>query len=415
MKALLLGLLVVIVTCEEQCNTPTYPDINGKCNCDPTSSQPFTVRCDGQNIGKLPSIPSATHTLYIANDRIEQLNIPGTSKDLQGLFIRKSGINSIAENAFQGMTKLGALGLEDNKLTSVAANTFNGLSNVTKIYLSNNSIDIIEAEAFNLPSLKDLILSGNQIKDLPKNTFGATSQLTSIDVSDNKLTSLADGLGQLTSLETLHLNRNHIASLGASRLLYLISLTTIHAHTNYVNKIGPKAFDGLAQLKTLNLGNNQVLEISKEAFQVCRSTIKEVHLQNNNLFSLHEDTLPWEDLTTLKLDGNPWACECDLTWLMTGNTNMKYGNLTCDAPAELKGTPLDKVDQKALDCPEPEPSPKSGLSKTHLILAIAIPAGVVLLIIIVVVIICCRRKRNAEGTKSVKYSAVYKPTTEQKA
>ncbi|NWY03902.1 OPT protein, partial [Nothoprocta ornata] len=148
-----------------------------------------------------------------------------------------------------------------NRIGHVRATDFAGLVQLRRIDLTSNSISRADADAFRLlPELRELLLPGNRLTALPELP---------------------------RSIVRLDARLNRIPSAG----------------------LRPDAFRDLTQLQFLHLSDNKLDSIPAPLPQSLRS----LHLQNNNIRSLQEDTFcdsrhhghvrrPLEDI---RLDGNP--------------------------------------------------------------------------------------------------------------
>ncbi|NXA52621.1 OPT protein, partial [Nothocercus julius] len=148
-----------------------------------------------------------------------------------------------------------------NRIGHVRAADFAGLAQLKRIDLTSNSISRADADAFRLlPRLQELLLPGNRLTALPELP---------------------------RSLVRLDARLNRIPSAG----------------------LRPDAFRDLAQLQFLHLSDNELDFIPAPLPQSLRS----LHLQNNNIRSLQEDTFcdsrdhghVRRALEDIRLDGNP--------------------------------------------------------------------------------------------------------------
>lgn len=68
----------------------------------------------------------------------------------------------------------------------------------------------------------------------------------------------------------------------------------------------------MLKLKKLSLSNNPILiDIDREAFAPGQS-LDEFYLNNNELFKLNFELLPWSKLHVFEFKNNPFDCSCDL-------------------------------------------------------------------------------------------------------
>ncbi|KAM8795932.1 opticin [Eudromia elegans] len=148
-----------------------------------------------------------------------------------------------------------------NRIAHLRAEDFAGLTQLKRIDLTSNSISRADADAFRLlPRLQELLLPGNRLTALPELP---------------------------RSIVRLDARLNSIPSAG----------------------LRPDAFRDLTQLQFLHLSDNELDLVPAPLPQSLRS----LHLQNNNIWSLQEDTFcdsrehghVRRALEDIRLDGNP--------------------------------------------------------------------------------------------------------------
>ncbi|XP_030633686.1 opticin [Chanos chanos] len=148
-----------------------------------------------------------------------------------------------------------------NKIKEVKATDFRNLNQLKRIDLTGNQISKVDEDAFrSLPQLQDLLLADNRIQALPE----LPVTLRHIDVRNNQLKSAG---------------------------------------------IHEEGFKELNQLEFLYLSNNQLDYIPTPLPESLRA----LHLQNNNIQSLHQDTFCNKHdinyvrhaLEDIRLDANP--------------------------------------------------------------------------------------------------------------
>jgi len=101
--------------------------------------------------------------------------------------------------------------------------------------------------------------------------------------------------------------------------------------------------------------------------------------QDNTLQDLPEDLVSWQSLRSLRVEGNPFRCVCELFWLRDLLLEEKFKNsssfVLCSEPKELRDKKLTSLSAQDLDC-----YLKGPIQKT--ILGVSIGLTVVILIII---------------------------------
>uniref|UniRef100_A0A8C4QNB7 Ig-like domain-containing protein n=1 Tax=Eptatretus burgeri TaxID=7764 RepID=A0A8C4QNB7_EPTBU len=178
-----------------------------------------------------------------------------------------------------------------------------GLSSLTRrINMGYNKIWKLMKGSFEmLLNLEVLLLHSNNIYNLPGKVFK-----------------------QLSSLQFLKLSYNKVKVINRETFYGLKSILRLHLDNNRIEFIHPDAFHGIVNLRLLNLEGNRLRYLHPNTFvtfwildHIRLSTIKHLYLSENELHQLNPNLLSCMDaLEYLYLQGNPWACDCDLTWIL---------------------------------------------------------------------------------------------------
>ncbi|XP_028673215.1 epiphycan [Erpetoichthys calabaricus] len=148
----------------------------------------------------------------------------------------------------------------------------------------------------------------NKIKKINKSDFAEMNKLMRIDLTSNQITEIdEDAFRSLPALEELVVRENKIRQL--PELPH--GMTLIDAsHNNLGSKgIKPEAFKEMSNLLYLYLTDNNLDHIPLPL----PHTLRSLHLQNNNIQMIHEDTFCnlkdinyiRKALEDIRLDGNP--------------------------------------------------------------------------------------------------------------
>ncbi|XP_051937381.1 matrix-remodeling-associated protein 5-like [Hippocampus zosterae] len=215
-----------------------------------------------------------------------------------------------------------------------------------RINLGFNSISRIhDSSLAGLQRLELLMLHSNDIHHLPDALFQDLKSLQILKLSYNKLTEIPSSqtFSGLTSLLRLYLDHNHLQYIHPRALLQLPSLRLLRLQGNKLHQLHPHA------LCTLSLLNTYYF-----------STLRHLDLSNNSFSTLTRATVQTAPmLETLALQGNPWSCDCRMSWfpawrlvhpdLMKCSEGLQCP--TCDSPSALQGQGL--LDQNDLTCSSP--------------------------------------------------------------
>ncbi|XP_060651867.1 LOW QUALITY PROTEIN: peroxidasin [Drosophila nasuta] len=144
--------------------------------------------------------------------RARLTTLPPVPRDTQVLDLRFNHIEKLPANAFNGLSQLTTLFLNDNEMAFVEEDAFKDLRALRFLYLNKNRLSRLPATIFQqLSSLEALYLDGNDIWQLPVGLFDNSPRLQRIILNNNKLTNLPlEMFNKLHSLRQLRLDGNPI-------------------------------------------------------------------------------------------------------------------------------------------------------------------------------------------------------------
>ncbi|KAI9587171.1 hypothetical protein GQX74_003018 [Glossina fuscipes] len=126
--------------------------------------------------------------------------------------LRFNRFEELPANAFEGLTQVTTLFLNENEISYVEESAFDGLKSLRFLYLNNNRISRLPSNIFQqLKQLEAIYLDNNDIWQIDANTFSDLPRLNRLFVFNNKLTNVpVNAFNRLPSLKRLRLDDNPI-------------------------------------------------------------------------------------------------------------------------------------------------------------------------------------------------------------
>lgn len=213
--------------------------------------------------------------------------------NLYGVFIRRTSLRLVEDNAFRNLPRLRLINLNFNHIDRISDKTFNN-PKLTNIALKANGIKSISSKAFNnLPNLRYLDLSSNNIQDIPKDAFKRTGNLKVLNLSYNKLrhypaipyrpySYFEQAFANAVKHEptSLDLSFNNFTFISYYLLRGIRFIDELKLNDNNINLISDYAFDDLKYAKVLNLENNDLKQLSLNLLFVLEG-VEELKMENN--------------------------------------------------------------------------------------------------------------------------------------
>ncbi|XP_058512823.1 reticulon-4 receptor [Ochotona princeps] len=261
-----------------------------------------------------------------------------TSCPQQGLQAVPAGIPAASQRIF----------LHGNRIVQVPAAGFRACRNLTILWLHSNALARIDAAAFSgLALLEQLDLSDNaQLRAVDPTTFHGLSRLHTLHLDRCGLQELGPGLFRgLAALQYLYLQDNGLQALPDDAFRDLGNLTHLFLHGNRIPSVPERAFRGLHSLDRLLLHQNRVARVHPHAFRDL-GRLMTLYLFANNLSALPAEALaPLRALQYLRLNDNPWVCDCRARplWAWLQKFRGSSSEVPCSLPVRLAGRDLKRL------------------------------------------------------------------------
>uniref|UniRef100_A0AC34PUN9 LRRCT domain-containing protein n=1 Tax=Panagrolaimus sp. JU765 TaxID=591449 RepID=A0AC34PUN9_9BILA len=315
----------------------------------------------------------------IQTDRI----FPGQETTIESLDLSDNIIDQIDSHAFDVLTTLRTLKLSHNHIKKIGPNIFTEEFGevLMHLYLDNNQIERITSKTFSkLTELTILVLDSNPIKELPKNAFPESLKnleelsldycnidklddeifknlvnLKSLSLIGNPIVSIPKAINAIPNLENLDLSATNLPEIHTEQIVDDHNLKLLRiSNMKFLYDINDCAFCGLSKLETLTMENcSSLRNIDANAFGTEEQekdetftvpVLKELNLKNCNFTHLPPELLAWEKIEKLSISGNPFECNCEMSWLINNKTLHSFTDAPrCAGPDEFQGKTFSQV------------------------------------------------------------------------
>ncbi|KAJ7308925.1 hypothetical protein JRQ81_008202 [Phrynocephalus forsythii] len=268
------------------------------CVCYPS---PMTVSCQSHHFLTIPEgIPEESERVFLQNNQISVLLRGHFSPALVTLWVYSNNLTLVDPATFRGFVHLEELDLGDNRhLRELAPETFRGLARLHALHLYKCGLSALPSGLFRgLHSLQYLYLQDNRLDHLPDDLFA-----------------------DLVNLSHLFLHGNRLRALHPDTFRGPIHLDRLLLHQNRLQRVHPRAFHDLGRLTLLFLFNNSLAELPGEALA------------------------PLGALEYLRLNSNPWACDCRARslWEWLRRFRGSSSSVGCESPEGRRGQDLKEL------------------------------------------------------------------------
>lgn len=273
-------------------------------------------------------IKRTEHGLFARLTLLKRLNISRNEIDdiprftfadlenLETLDVSYNRLRAIPFQVFGPMGKLQYLDISHNQIASFLDYYFNPNRQLKQLFLNNNNLVKITSNALvNLKELELLDISSNNLDYIPKSLFDNFEQLKSLNLSFNQFQNLThESFKNLKSLRLINLGGNRLKALPPTLFQHNEFLETVYLERTEISVIQNTNFKGLDKLQRLYIRNNEFLrEIEAFVFQDTPS-ITHLDISANAMTILPLSLKMLDKLQDLRIENNPWACDCRMAW-----------------------------------------------------------------------------------------------------
>ena len=340
--------------------------------------------------------------LNLAHNLIERLDnrVFRPLRKLKELNLRENRLSEIEDRALTGLSQVRVLDLSDNLLQTVPTAALAQLDSLAELRLGRNNIKVVKDNSFSgLARLSLLHLGGNKIEKIHEKAFSQLRSLHQLSLSDNQLYQVpSHAFHSFDKLEILELSQNMFSVIEEEAFLGLNKLRTLQINgCSQLEQITAGAFSNLGDLEEMELASNRKLRLIHPQSFGSVISLRRIDLSNNGLASLSSSLLPWASLAAVDLSGNPWNCDCDVSFLKTVilsavNRSDTVRVVRCWNPPDLRNVDVAKLE---LDCSVVQ-SPKTdhnsvSMNNTEMI-AIICSSAVVISVVLVILLLKSRKR-----------------------
>lgn len=264
-------------------------------------------------------------TLYLSGNPLSAADLSvalAPLTKLHRLSLRNCGLSRLPANTFHRFTCLQELDISHNPLIDAFTALLSPLESLEHLDMGYSNLQRISRTTFlKMTSLKTLILSGNKLETLESGLFQNLTHLSALELNNCGLTRLNETVFHenytYPDLEELRLSGNPLHVLPTGNLLpqQLSRLRSLDLSKCNIAYLPPNVFNNTRNITSLNLNNNNLSMTSELSFQFLHvlTELESADLSNNNISHISPSVLRHNRaLSSIKLVGNPWKCDCNI-------------------------------------------------------------------------------------------------------
>ncbi|KAM9789528.1 uncharacterized protein ACB057_012170 [Neosynchiropus ocellatus] len=281
-------------------------------------------------------------------------------RHLSFLDLSLNKIEEVTRETFSGLARLEVLKLNNNNISNISSDAFDDVSQLKELHLEGNFISQLSDDLFSeLSHLTVLNLRGNRLISFPGNAFGpAGSTLKELNLKGNRLGELSS-FSSFRSLYHLILSSNQLKTLPEDAFRNLTALEFLDLSENQFSRLPETVFKNLSNIKVLHLHKNQLDQLDGALFKD-QEFVEQLYLSDNRLRSLPAGLMDSFSVQhILRLHGNPWNCDCHMsylhTWVLNNSDDVEMlDRVTCESPGILRRRTVASIHTDQLLCRMPE-------------------------------------------------------------
>jgi len=278
-------------------------------------------------------------------------------QNLRVLDLSQNKLEDVKRETFSGLARLEILKMKNNLISNLTSNLFHNISQLIELHFDGNKIsELADDIFFVLTKLKVLNLRGNLLTTFSDKVFGfETTHLMELNLKGNRLTELSS-LGSLTSITDLILSSNHLSHLPEDVFRNVTALENLDLSENQLTRLPEMIFHDLARIKAINLNKNNLSNVDGKLFED-QLLLQQLYLSDNQLGTLPQGLFdPFVIQHTVRLHGNPWKCDCRMSylhdWVLTNSRDVEMlDRVVCASPGYLGRRAVVSIDKEQLVCP----------------------------------------------------------------